>query len=417
MAYPVDYWDQAYYRKTFDTYEEGVAFCSTLPRPAVTDCIKGLQHKKADPNVLKNLETLAKVIAIAVATIVAVVLLFTIPWAMLFQIVLTILKTLFNIVKSVANLLKGVLDAIRFHELLAIHRAAYSLAPAYRELVNRVYSEISKVSEQLGLGAQFMNLALRNARAIVLSASSLIGRSYDMGELEWWTRFDGWTSKANERLTSYKEHPELVFEDIDEWLIRQGVTEGTEKQGGVLATVADTAQKAAQTVEDVKGVRDDLGKTIADLPADVQKYVRPVTDPILNKFDNFYYDTYQPAIGALGIEVEESGKREAVLLQRIEGIDLTIKTSTVRLKEWERLPPEERTEEEDHQEEISNRQYRRQSEEYETVVVEEDKRIEMIREERKITAVPAPPPEVLTYEPEKPAPLPPRLRWWDVGDY
>lgn len=417
MAYPQDYYENIYYSKIFDTYEEAYDFCNSLPRPAVEQCIKGIVHKTADPQKFKGLEAVAKVLAVAVAAVVLVVLGITVKVKDLAKAILKILKTIFGIVESIAGILKSVLNAIHFHELLAIHKAAYSLAPAYRKLVNKVYSEISNVSERLGFTAEFMNLALRNARAVVLSSSSLIWRPYDMAELEWWSRFDTWSSKANERLTEYKGHPEAVFEDIDEWLIRDAESVGAEKQKGALGTIADTAKKLAETVEDVKSVRDNVGKMIAELPESVQKYVRPVTDQILEKFDNFYYDTYTPTIEALNIEVEASHQRENVLLERLENLDITVKTSTVRIKNWERLPPEERETEEMHQEEISTRPYRRDSVEFEAAVAEEEKRVAELREQRKAITPPTPAPTVLKYEPEKPAAKPAKLYWWTVGDY
>jgi len=78
-------------------------------------------------------------------------------------------STQVNAIKASYNMF---LEAIHYDTLLKIHEIAYIVSGDYRVQVNKIYGRIAEVSEALGLGAQFINLALRNARAITLDAVS-----------------------------------------------------------------------------------------------------------------------------------------------------------------------------------------------------------------------------------------------------
>jgi len=320
--------------------------------------------------------------------------------------------------KGILEAFKLFLDVIHFHELLRIHEILYALLPSYRRAVGFVYDRISKVSEQLGFAPQFMNLALRNARALVLSASSTIGRPYDLADLDWWVTFDAWSEKASEKLEKYKENPEEFLYDLDEWVVRQSVDQQSGAQATALATIADTAEKVAGTIEDVKEVRDDLGQMIADLPASVQKYVRPITDPIIKRFDDFYFDTYTPAVDALGIQAEENRINIEASRLKIEGLDLTISKNPVKIGDWEAFEPAERRRQEEIAEDTYTRPAQRNAEVFTRVSLEETEKIVQEQKAKEIKVKPAPTPEYLTYEAEKAPPTPEAFRWWSAGgDY
>jgi len=357
------------------------------------------------------------VLGLFVAAVLAIIGI-TMPWMTFFAALGKLIAGVVSVVKLTANLLRNVLNAIHFHELLQLHRIAYSLAPAYRNLVNQVYSKIADVSKSLGYDAEFLNLALRNARAVVLSSTSLFGKGYDIAELEWWTRFEGWTDQANRRLTKYKKRPDLVFEDIDEWLIRDAHKQGAEKQKSVLSDIAEAAGHIAGLIEDVKTVRGDLGQLIAELPADVQKYVRPVTDPILKTFDDFYFEKYTPTVEALGIQAEENRVNIEASRLKIEGLDLTISKNPVKIGDWEAFEPAERRRQEEIAEDTYTAPAQRNAEVFTSVSSEETEKIVQEQKAREVPVKPPPAPEYLTYEVEEEMPPPEVYRWWEKGgDY
>jgi len=245
-----------------------------------------------------------------------------------------------------------------------------------------------------------MNLALRNARALVLSASSTIGRPYDLADLDWWVTFDAWSEKASKKLERYEENPEEFLYDLDEWVVRQSVDQQSGAAATALATIADTAEKVAGTIEDVKEVRDDLGQMIADLPASVQKYVRPITDPIIKRFDDFYFDTYTPAVEALGIEAEQNRMNIERHRLKIEGLDLTISKNPVKIGDWEAFEPAERRRQEEIAEDTYTRPAQRNAEVFTRVSSEETEKIVQEQKQKEVKIKPAPTPEYLTYEAE-----------------
>ncbi|GAH42119.1 unnamed protein product, partial [marine sediment metagenome] len=93
-------------------------------------------------------------------------------------------------IKVIQAGLDAFLTAIHYDTLHAIHRIAYLTSKDYRETMNKVYNEISKASESLGLGPYYLQLFLQNARGLILAVSTSFGRSYDMAEMEWLATFD-----------------------------------------------------------------------------------------------------------------------------------------------------------------------------------------------------------------------------------
>jgi len=338
---------------------------------------------------------------------------------------LGIVRTIGDVWAATKALAGGILEAFRlflelihFHELLRLHEVLYMLVPKYRAAVEFIYDRIAKVSEQLGLGAAFMNLALRNARALVLSASSTIGRPYDLADLDWWTTFDKWSERANKKIGMYRDNPELFLTDLDEWVIRGAVDQQSGSQITTLATLASTAETVAGVVEDVKTVRDDFGKLVAELPAEVQKYVRPITDPIVKKFDDFYFDTYTPAVEALGIEAERNRMDIDAARFKIDELDLTISKNPVKIGDWETFEPAERRRQEEIAEDTYTAPAQRNAEVFTSVSSEETERIVQEQKAQEVPVKPTPTPEYLTYEVEEAPPPPEVYRWWEKGgDY
>lgn len=121
-------------------------------------------------------------------------------------------STQVNAIKASYNMF---LEAIHYDTLLKIHEIAYIVSGDYRVQVNKIYGRIAEVSEALGLGAQFINLALRNARAITLDVNASIGRFYDIGEIAWMKNLSGFLESWNDSVTvqHYNETGVWLTED------------------------------------------------------------------------------------------------------------------------------------------------------------------------------------------------------------
>jgi hypothetical protein len=159
------------------------------------------------------------------------------------------------------------LEVIHFKTILAVSSIAMIVIPQYREMMKGIYGEISKVSNAIGLGSQFLTLALRNARNIVYDFSTSIGSSYDMAEITWLKSLNGFFQAIQNKTQEWVDNPEAVFNDIAKWL-EQPAVDGKGSFFGTVWIALDTVIKHAETIAaDVGKISKDLYKLLSDLPA------------------------------------------------------------------------------------------------------------------------------------------------------
>jgi len=323
-----------------------------------------------------------------------------------------------SIIDAVVTVFKNFLELIHFHELLRVHNILYQLLPKYREAVNFIYYRISRVSEAIGFDAQFINLALRNARAVVLTASSMIGRPYDLAELDWWNNYDKLTEKINNDMSKYEDNPEALFQDIDEWIIRDSQDQMAGSQTSILSGVDAALQKVDTVITDVVTLRNEVGQFQEQLPEEVQKYTRPIIDPVLNRFDTFYYNDYAPTMQAIGVEVGENRQNIEINKQKVDMLNLRIDTSDIYIGRWDDLTPDQQEEQQTRLEQRSTANFQNDTDNLTSISYEREQALQ--KEAESI-------PEIPTKEYTKPEPMkkqnPPVKRpslpkaGWFVGDY
>ncbi len=190
-------------------------------------------------------------------------------------------------------------EVIHLKTLLKIHSVALLVSGNYRNAMRQFYSDVSRLSHALNLGAHFLPLAIRNARALVLDASTTFGRSYDLAEITWLTDLSAWANKIQKKAAKYENNPGLVFEDLDRWLIAPAMNAKSSAMIALYSSVDATLNTVTQIIDDVITVKDDLQKLVADLPKNVRIWARPLIDDIIKPFSEFIEKDYKPAITAL----------------------------------------------------------------------------------------------------------------------
>jgi len=263
---------------------------------------------------------------------------------------------------SIADSFKAMLTAIHFDTLVRVHHVLEIVSPNYRELLRSVYGEISKVSEALGFGPHFLSLALQNMRTLVLDASSLFGRGYDMGEIQWLNSFQGYLSKFSAATYRYANDPEALFFDMARWVEKPMLDNKGSFIEGLIITVERTTEAVEGFVDDLTTVRDDFDRLVLQLPENIREHVEPLVRPYLEKFDNFKeanYDPFEKEINRLldAVEVEQKAHRE-----RMDDIIERLKKPGDLLEDIDRLSLAERLLQEDKISAIANRSLTRGSE-------------------------------------------------------
>lgn len=310
------------------------------------------------------------------------------------------------------------LEAIYFDVILTVHEIAYIVSEDYREMITGVFREVSKASMALGFAPEVLNLAFRNARNMVLSASALMGKSYDLAEITWLSSFNDYMKTFQKVATKYKDRPDLLFYDLDRYLIKPSTDTFADVSKTVLRTLDDTIGTVKLTLEKINEFRTDIDKFVAQLPSTVRKEVEPMLEKVTKVFDDFTDYTYEPKMKLLdGIMAALSFKQERDR-EGIKGLVDRLKRPGDMLEEVERLTYGERLEQEKKIGDVASRSYTREIEEWEETVTPQQKGFLRLIELLKLRL---PPPEYAVAEittPSRPADVPvkPRVTWF-VGDF
>lgn len=310
------------------------------------------------------------------------------------------------------------LTAIHFSTLLSIHQVAYLVSEDYRGMIVGVYNDVARVSGQLDLGTAFLLLAHRNARNIVLDASSMMGQSYDLGEVTWLNQYVEYLRKFNDKASQYRNNPGEILHDIDEWLVKPSV----DFKAGITAQIITSIDAAAglitTTVQDLTTLRYDFGQLISDLPAQIQDKITPYVADIFTKYDTWIKNDYKPALKQFDDILEALGSQHTEAQITVAGLIERLKNPVDYLREIEWLGPDEREQQEQALYDLTTKPLQREITETtgiaEAVSFEMEKLLEALEYE-------SPPPAWYNKEvtaPARPAGAPVVKRnTWFVGDF
>ena len=310
------------------------------------------------------------------------------------------------------------LGAIHFSTLLAIHQVAYLVSDDYRILITSIYNDIAAVSGQLGLGTAFLLLAHRNARNIVLDASTMMGHSYDLAEITWLNQYVDYLKKFNIHAINYQNNPGAILHDIDEWVIKPATDFKAGIVSNLLTSIDAAAQIITETVNDITTLRNDFGQFLSDLPAQIRDKITPYVDDIFNKYDTWIRDDYKPTLAQFDNILDILGRQQIEQQSTMSDLVARLLHPADYLREIDKLPPDEREEQERALYELTTRPLAREIEE--TTTIAENVSFDLLKMIEALGAPYKPPawliPEVTVPGRPPGAPIVKRKTWF-VGDF
>ncbi len=330
----------------------------------------------------------------------------------------SIYATVSEYVGSFSKSFGAFLEAIHFSTILEVNSLAMLVSKDYRQMMTGVYSSISELSSALGFAPQFIALAFRNARAVVLDASSAVGKSYDIGEITWLNHLNETMSRIAVKAKQYKNKPGELFSDLDDWIVKPAMDSKAKSQSVIIKTLGETIKAVEDTAAEITTVRSDMARFIKDLPEDIRKRVEPMLSPIFTKYDNFINSVYAPKLRTLDAVIANLSGRQNE--NRSEAADLIkrLKRPGDYLSEVNYMPRFERRQQEDKIAAVAMRSVSRTSD---AVAGEAAGAIEQLASIQQAKEVILPIPEGFPKEipgPQRPAAVPPTIRkTWFVGDY
>jgi hypothetical protein len=188
------------------------------------------------------------------------------------------------------------LQAIQFKVLLSVHQIAYLVSGDYRKMMSGVFGQIRDVSAALGLGPDFINIMMRDARNLVLDTSAMMGRGYDIGELTYWASAQSFFKDIGGQMQVYKNNPSLFLFDLDQKIFKPSVDTKSATQSMVYNTLDNMVRVAETTTGDLVRVRRDLTSLVGHLPEDIRKEIAPAIKIVTDGVDDFIKTIYAPAI-------------------------------------------------------------------------------------------------------------------------
>ena len=321
-------------------------------------------------------------------------------------------------VAAISAGISALVSAIPFQTIATVHSIAALVSEDYRNMMVQVYSEISRASEALGFYPQFLALAFRNTRQLVLDASSTFGARYDLAEVWWIEEFNNYLKVFNDRAKTYENNPEALFHDLGQVLEKPAMDAKGSYMAGVIKTIDDTLKVVKASVSDIVILRDDLDRLVSDLPEVVKKEIKPHSDRIIKRLDDFIQETYGPRIEVLDGIMNIIQSRQDVAKNNMARLVNRLKKPGDYLTEIDKLPDAERESQEIKIAEVSTRVYKREVEVWSKTVAPAVKELALIA---KALEVELPKPSWDVPEEGKPkrmsiGEIEPEHTWF-VGDY
>lgn len=311
-----------------------------------------------------------------------------------------------------------ILTSVQFKVILSIHNIVYIVSPQYRNMMKQVYSAIGNASQALGLGSQFLTLAIQNTRNLVLDVTSMFGQKYDLGQVSWLATLNNYLNHFNTHAEKYRLNPEAVFWDLAELIERPSQdAKGAFQQG--MITSLETALKTVDTV--VQGfwrIGVDVEKLYDDLPQFIKNQIPDPGTVFWDNLSGFLKDHYNPTIGALQASITEWQGRLDLAKAEVSQLVEDLRRPGTMMAKVDTLGTVERQAQEDLMAEITNRRLNR-------LLTDLQPTFSFAGDKMEANArIPIPPPSVLpilSYEmatASVPAPgaMTPRSSWF-VGDF
>lgn len=251
--------------------------------------------------------------------------------------------TISELVSATVAGFQAFLEAIHFATLMKVHNIAYLVSGNYRTMMLNIYGEMANFSRAIGMSSQFVALAIRNARSVVLDVSTMAGRKYDLAELGWLTEMGTFMEGINEKAMEIAQNPERLLLEIDAKIMRPAVDLKGEIMQGVYTTLDNMLTSTTGFIDDIVGVKTGVEQLISDLPANVRNYVTPMLANILDPFDDFLDDVYRPGIAQISGVLEVVNTRMDTAYTNVENIVGRLKRPGDIIEGVSGLPEAEKT--------------------------------------------------------------------------
>uniref|UniRef100_A0A6H1ZNR4 Uncharacterized protein n=1 Tax=viral metagenome TaxID=1070528 RepID=A0A6H1ZNR4_9ZZZZ len=237
-------------------------------------------------------------------------------------------------------------EAIQLKLLFQIHQIAYVVSDDYREMMTRVFTQISKVSESMGFGSLGLALLFQNVRSVVLDVSTSMGTSYDIAEIKWLSTYNEILKDISKRAAIYTKSPNALLWEIALTTEKPGYDAKGATVRSMLQGIESALTLIKTTVEGAEKIRKDLTKLVADLPAVIRDQFMPEIRKLNTYVDDFIKLNYDPTMKAAELAFDKVGNDLKKNRDDVSKISGRLKRPGRYIQEIDTLPPNEKIEDE-----------------------------------------------------------------------
>jgi plasmid maintenance system antidote protein VapI len=319
---------------------------------------------------------------------------------------------------SIYSLWKTFAGLIHLDVLIKLNTIGMIISKDYRMMMNKFWQSVADVSHAMGLGTHTLTLLFRNARAIVLDSSTMLGKPYDLAEVEWLNRVTDFMTRFEQRAEHYAGRPDDLIVDIDAIILPDAVNAKSKAMQSLFLTIDKTIDSISGVAGGIDKVNDDIKNLVAGLPENIRSKIEHYTKPITDKVDNFIDTQYLPRVNEIQQIVNVLSNTQSDYKDKFDGLVNRIKKPAHYLREIDSMSLPERTEQEEIICEISGRS----SSKVEAVIYSQLSEIEThIKEVVELQEDPETPNKWYVKEDNETSPLPQseqgKENTWFVGDY
>jgi hypothetical protein len=253
----------------------------------------------------------------------------------------------------------GFLEAIHFDLLTRIHSIAYLVSEDYRLMMEKIWTEIREFSLAIGAPAGYIETAIQFGREVVLSTSAFLGKRYDLGEVQWLTDFQGLMRRVNATATLYNRHPERIWNDINELIVRPATNAKAAAQLGILTTIDGVLKTVDITLTRFDKFRGELELSISKLPEKWREDARHYMSEALRSFDNWRNETYYVYVDKIDLLMRALSGEQQQNRSRLQELVGVISRGGDLLGRIDLLPDAEKTQQENKISDIASRALQR----------------------------------------------------------
>lgn len=197
----------------------------------------------------------------------------------------SIVSNLWNILTTVSSYvgekLKTLSELVRYQQLSQVHKIAILVSSEYRKLWAGIYNEMADFSRAIGVSADMLALALRNAQTVLHTAGAMAGKSYEDTEVEYLSKFSSWLRTASYNARYYQNNPGKVFSDIDSFLVGDAPRVDFFAFNDRLNKLAAGVEKIGTISQQLTDFQVSLTKFRDDLPAQIRGPVEIIVGPLI----------------------------------------------------------------------------------------------------------------------------------------